>query len=185
MLPNANEFATALNIEMRRSLIFSWIRTHYLALTHPELMIEGELVNNLFRIHYRIEEDGAGDFILNLSDALNATEFHSLEILGFISPELAELQLSEHSHELISRIAIIQGADQLVGRTAVFELGGYRYFLLADVVNYGGRWFISQVGGLFTTIARVSNDVFGLMLIPPEYLVEFYYELMENIVTEW
>jgi len=181
MLPNANEFATTLNIEMRRNRIITWIRTHYLALTHPELMME----DNLFRIHYRIAEDGAADFILSLTDALNAIEFQSLEVLGFLLPELSEIQMSQHQEEHIRQWTIEQGADQLVGRIVVFELDGHKYLLFADVVNYGDRWFLNSVGGLFASLARIYGDVFGFILMSPELMDEFFYELMENIVTEW
>jgi hypothetical protein len=132
-----------------------------------------------------IEESGVSDFIQELGEALSVPDLYTLDILGFIPPENNELYILELNQENIARIAEYMGAEELVSRTAVFEIGGRKYMLFVEVANYNGRWYLTEFGGNLAIIIGMPRNLYGLVFLPQENMDSFYDELMENIVTEW
>lgn len=188
-LPEGNSLTVAMNIELRRGDVFRQIRGQYLVFTLLDQMEDTNEWIEEFR--EPIEEGGAADFIRELDEIINAPEFHTIEILGFISREDDEMYTSERNQENLARRAKTLGADQVMSRTIVFEMSGDIYFIVADVVNYGDRWYILEMGGNFSSLMGLQPRMHGLIFlpdsadVPPEVLEMFYEELWENLITEW
>ena len=172
-LPNANELTTAMNIEMRRGEVVYMIRTQYLILSQFDFAMQ------------RVEAGEIDDFIRDMNAALNAPELHTLRILGFIPPETIERYDTESNQDNMARNARVSGAEQVVSRIAVFELGGNKGVLFVDAVEYGGRWYIGTFGGNAATLAGIPFHVHGLVVFPPEYMDEFLEEFAASIITDW
>ena len=68
------------------------------------------------------------------------------------------------------------GADAIESRVAVFEIGGNRYALFADIVSYGDSWYVLEFGGNLAAMLGVHLAMQGL--IAPEIVDVF----MEDIL---
>ena len=166
-MPNANEFATAMNIERRRANVVDMIIEQYLFLCFPELDIT----------EYQSLED-ASTFVNQFTEALNAPEFQTLELLGFIPPEVLDVReqyVSEANQENLAHMAERLGADQLESRAAVFELDGNTYLLFFEVIAYGSEWYINQLGGRLGFMLGLAPFTQGL--VPTEFFDELIDEL--------
>jgi len=113
---------------------------------------------------------------------LNPSEFQSLEILGFIPPEvLDERYASELNKENLANQAERLGVEQLLSRVVIFELGGEKYMLVIDVADFGGEWRIAQFGGNLSMLLFITPQMQGI--IPPEFVDEFLGEVdLESVM---
>ena len=156
-LPNANEFVTALNVEGRRSRVNDMILGH-----HFSLCISGL---DRSKAQALKDETDARGFVAQLNANLNAPKFSTLKILGFIPPEaFPSVYSTPRNLEVMARMAIISGAKSLVSRVAVFTLDGNEYVFCFDAINYGGKWYISSLGGNIGALMGIS--VFSMGTVP-------------------
>ena len=119
-------------------------------------------------------EEVIDSFIANLNFLLD--EFQSLEVLGFIPPEvLDERYASDANQTNLSNQAERLGVDQMVSRVVVFELGGEKHILIVDVADFGGEWRISQFGGNLGALLFIAPFMQGI--IPSEFVDEFLGEI--------
>ena len=166
-LPNANDFATALNIESRRSRVSFIVLSHYLYLCHPEF-------NRVNSIVLKSETD-IRNFIAELNINLNTPSFKTLKILGSIPPlVLHDYFQNPKNMENMERLATVRGADSLVSCAAVFTLGGKEYILCLDAISYGGKWYISELGGNIGMLLAIPVFSMGTAPIPDERRDEIY-----------
>ena len=114
---------------------------------------------------------------------LRPSEFQSLEILGFIPPEmLDERYASELNQENLSNMAERAGVEQLVSRVVLFELGGETYMLTVNVADVGGEWRLADFGGIIGALLSIAPQMQGL--VPPEFVDEFLGEIdLESVMT--
>jgi len=184
-LPDANEFAMAINIELRRAAIINQIRGQYMVLTHPE--------RHTYVLRYTafqdvwIEEGGAYNFIQEFSEILNAPEFHTLEIQGFLLLEWSARYRDTpeiHYRTLSNNLAFL-GADQLVSRIVVFSLNGNYYLLFVDLAEYSGKWYINTLGGVASHLQSVPGTMWGIMVVSPDATDAFSDEIEEWFIREW
>ena len=104
------------------------------------------------------------------------SDFQSLEIIGFLPPEvLSELYLSEENQTNLSNQAERRRVDQIVGRVVFFELGGEKLMLLVDAASVDEKWLVSGLGGILGDLLGVSRINRGI--IPPMFLDEFIGEI--------
>ena len=166
MMPNANDFVTNLNIESYRASVIDAIITQYIHISFPELEMT------------RLEDDASiDDFVNQMNSRLDMPEIGTLEILGFLPlEELSELIPHERDQSRMDRQARILGADQVDGRIVVFEIDGRIYVLFAELVDYGGRWYIRGFGGY--DAMRMGLAAYFQGLIQPEIVNEFMNEIL-------
>ena len=149
-LPNSNEFVKALNAESRRNRVSTMILSHYAFLCGLE-------VNSVRPIVFK-EDANIHVFISQLNTALNSPKLQTLKIIGFIQPaELSEKYSEPRNLENMAKRAEIFGAESMVSCAIVFELDGKEYIFCPDVISYGGRWYISELGG---TLGMIMNAPF-------------------------
>ena len=186
LLPNANELVREMNVEMRRSHVTSSIRMQYLVLTHPDRHTYASVGSELDNM--RIEEDEVAPFLQDFYVNLNAATWNTLEIQGFISLEWSEWyrEVSERYYEALERRIALLGAEQMVGRIAVFSLDGDYYLLFADLAEYDGRWYINEFGGIAGNfLANVPGAMQGIMAVGPAEGDAFFDEISAYLITEW
>ena len=167
-MTNANEFMTSLNLEHRRG------------------RITGEIYNTYFRLAQvgfdifvteRVEDAQA--FVNELERDLVALDLESIEIIGFIPPELlSEIYLDEINQENIARNQDLFGADEVVSRVVVFQIGRDQFILMADVANYDGQWHLLTLGGNIGVIVGIHHG-FGGLLVPED--IEFYLRDIDSL----
>ena len=166
-IPNANELAAAMNIESRRNSVANMLLRQYLFLCNPEL--------DQSQPYMLADETEASKFTAQLNNNLNAPKFQTLKLLGFIPPEaISDQYLSEQNQYNIARQAEVCGADQRVSRIAVFELSGNEYMLCLDAVDYGGKWYIAQLGGNIGNIMGIISTSMGTVPLSTEFHEEIH-----------
>ena len=149
-------------------------REYFIALGTPPAGLTDE--------NYSLEEIDGFIAYLNwllehFQSPLSPYDFQSLEVVGFIPEEyFGEIYLSERNQYVLSNQAQRWGADQLVSRVAIFELGGKRYMMFVDVANFGGEWRILMFGGNLSMLLGMSWQARGI--IPPEFVDEFASEFL-------
>ena len=124
-------------------------------------------------------DEAVGDFITILNrlldhfeSPLGPDEFKSLEVVGFIPPEmLNELYASELNRQNLLNQAERLGAERLESRVVLFELGGETYIFMVNVADFDGEWLISDFGGNIGGLLYMAHYMQGL--IPPEFVDEF------------
>ena len=185
LLPDANELVREMNVEMRRSNVTSRIRMQYLVLTHPDRHTYASEGSEF--LHRIIQEDEVVPFLQDFYANLNAPTWSGLEIQGFLPLKWSEWyqEASEDYYEILERNIAFLGAQQLVGRIAVFTLDGDYYLLFADLAEYNGRWYINELGGITGIFANVPGDMHGIMAVRPAENVAFLDEISAYLITEW
>ena len=162
-MPNANDLALAMNVEARRSEVVHSIIMQQLSLT--EDFMDDDFVE---MFHFSMVRLGGPDdvarFVNQLSSALNALPFQTIEIIRFIAPEdFDDRYLSEHNQEILSRQANMHGADSWESRVVKFMMDGREYILFADVVQYGDRWYLAHFGGNIGALLNINFFFGGLV----------------------
>jgi len=173
-MPNVNELVTAMNVETRRAHVVDMITQQYFLLCFPERdMAETQTVED------------ASTFTSQFTEALNAPDLQTLELLGFIPPELLDVDeryASEGNQEHIALLVEIAGADQLESRVAVFELNGNKHLLFVETINYGGEWFVGQFGGGLSRALGFPPFMQGIA--PSEFVDEFGIDLQAVMISD-
>ena len=104
-------------------------------------------------------------------------DFRCLEILGAVPPEaLAVLYTSERTQGSLSRQARELDVERLVSVVVAFEVRGERYLILANVADFGGRWYITSFSGHIGAMIGLSPWHRGLIPLM-RFDEEAYYEL--------
>jgi len=117
-----------------------------------------------------------------IMDEFIIPNLNTLNILGFIPPErlnefsevlggmyLEESFFSEEMQNLLLQRAEILGADSSSGLMAVFEINDNIYLLSIELIEYNGKWYIIDFGGLFFSALGIRSA-----LIPVTYFGEEY-----------
>ena len=153
IMPNSNEFVTALNVENRRMNVTRSIIQQYIVLSQVGFDMAGmEMV-----------EDPT-DFVYQLDGNLTGLDFETIEIIGFISPEdVSATYVSPENQSNIETWTAHLGIDERVTVVLVFQIEGEDYILFADVGSYDGRWFILQFGGNLTNLRGLPRELQGTL----------------------
>ena len=139
-LPNATALARDLNTETRRSNVSSAILRQYVSLSRPGF--------NITELQELRGEGRAVEFADQFAQKLEAVKTDTIKTLGFIPPEdINDIYDMDKNQENIAKLAKIYGADEMQSCAAVFELDGKEYLMCVDAANYGGRWYIIDLGG--------------------------------------
>ena len=171
-LPNANEFATSVNVERRRGKIVEQIYLHNFVFADIYLDGRPEIVEDASTFTREFEAD------------LNRPNFQTLEVLGFIPPEaFNEIYLDERNQENLARWARVLGVDELANLAVVFQLDGQRSILFAELGSYNGQWFMLHLAGNLSHIMGISSLHAGV--IPPgatDYFLREYPEVWDAFI---
>jgi hypothetical protein len=183
-LPNANEFLESMNLENRIGRISLNIILQYLTLAQLEfdLMRPHEVVTDIADQEAAAEEALA--FTNQFKEDLDSIDLQSIEIIGFIPPEeLSEMYYTMSVQANIERQARIFGVDEIANRVLVFQLGGHRYFLFAEVGNYDGQWHLLNLGGNIAVLMNLPHEAMGLLV--PEYAERIFHDVesLENLIV--
>lgn len=155
-LPNATPLARDLNMESRRSSISSSILKQYVSLSSLKVSLAD---TQAFEDEKEAKEF-AGRFGRNLEDVKTDT----MKLLGFIPPEeLSDIYAMDVNKKNIAKLAEIYGADEMVSCAAVFELDGETYLMCADTASYGGKWYLTGLGGNLGSILGIDSFKGGLL----------------------
>ncbi len=155
-LPNATTLATDLNIESRRANVSSAILRQYVALSSPGF--------DLLEMQALKTEGEAKKFADNFTRKLEDIETDSIKLLGFIPPEeLSEYYAMDKNKENMAKIAEINGADELESRAAVVEIDGEVYLMCFEAANYGGSWYLQELGGNIGLLLGIGSLQGGLV----------------------
>ena len=111
---------------------------------------------------------------------LEPSLFHSLEIIGFISPEaIFNSELFDFEPEVVRNLLENQAeemdAEQLVSNIALFTLEGEHFVLFLEVADFDGDWRITRLGGTLYFFIGGFPGMRGV--IPPEIADELLEEL--------
>lgn len=162
-LPVADDFSRELNIQSRKKKIVEEIVTQYSALC----LINGDFFGNAPIEEKDLETEE--DSFLKLAEMLNAMDFDSMKILGYIpysalhdAKDLGKFQKN------IDRQAAQCGADRMEGSIVAFELMGNKYYLCLDTIEYNGKWYNKRLGGNLASILSNPVDLGGNMIPPAE-----------------
>jgi hypothetical protein len=167
--PFSNELSTAINRESEKQAIVGEIYAQYITICSLESGLQLE--------NQRIESDAeAGVIAANANALLNAPKLNTLNVLGFISPEtlsdfskvLGGLEISptyfdKDTQNMFAEVAKNAGVDKLAGSIAVFEINGSLYLHCSDVIEYDGKWFIGQLGGIISSFLNLNVGWMGLV----------------------
>lgn len=156
-LPNATTLAQDLNVESRRSNISTSILRQYVNLANPGF--------NMAELQDLREEGQPAKFADQFAQKLEDVKTDTIVLKGFIPPEdLSEFYAMDKNQENMAKLAEIYGADEIQSRGAVFEIGGEMYLMCVDTANYGGQWYIQELGGNIG--AMLGLDAMGGGLCP-------------------
>lgn len=115
------------------------------------------------------ENGNAKKLLDQISNQIKAVDFSSLKLLGFIPPEkLLDVYGSENHQKNMHRMARDFGADKLESHVAAIELGDNKYLLFLDVIEYDGKWFNLQLGGIFANMMDIDAEQAGAMWLDTE-----------------
>ena len=167
-MPNANDFIISLNLEHRRGRVASGIYNKYFQLA--QVGFDNFVMEPV---------EDAQAFVDELERDLVALDLESIEIVGFIPPELlSEMYLDVMNQANIARNLDIFGADEIVSRVIVFQIGRDQFVLMADVANYDGEWHLLTLGGNIGVMVGIHHGYEGL-LVPED--IEFYLRDIESL----
>ena len=161
-VPNGNDFMISLNLEHRRGHVMGDISNMYFRLAQVG-----------FDIFTPQEVEDVETFLGELENNLIDTDLESIEVIGFIPPELlSERYYDEVNQENRSYHLTMFGADEIVSRAIVFQMGRHQYVLFADVANYDGQWHLLNLGGNIAGLVGFHHAMAGLLL--PEDVERYF-----------
>lgn len=120
--------------------------------------------------YIKVEEDGKAEELLEqMSNKMQAVDFTSLKLLGFIPPGNMIERYSSGAHQKnLPDIAKGYGADAFDSRIAAIQIGKKKYVIFFDVVEYDGKWFNLQLGGTLANMAALDKEMVGTILLDAE-----------------
>ena len=167
VMPNTNDFVVSMNVENRRGRVVGSIIQQFFMLSQVDFDISRPVLMGDY-------EGESRDFVNQLEEYLGAPDLEALEIIGVIMPEdLSDIYQTELNQANMERVKEVHGADEIVSRVIVFEIGRDQYLLFADLINYGGQWHIMNFQGNIGNLVGISHMRSGLL--SPEY-VDWYLE---------
>lgn len=152
--PAAKKFYERASVKNRESSIADNILSQYTAICCPDLISDPV---------YMEENGEAGRFVEQLSAQMKGTDFSSLKLVGFLTPEevLAACDFSYEPKEyqqLMLSMAEIYGEDQVVNPVAVIDIAGEKSILIFETAEYGGKWYNTELGGNLAELINVDGD---------------------------
>ena len=172
-IPNISDFSLQLNIEKRRSDIVNAIRNHYLVLEGSKAVLgENAYTSIPLNDNYDTAQDLVDDlFLSDDAEILDNIEFKN----EFIDPAaLSENYAAERNQEnMKSQIAPYAGED-VASVVAKFYCNGEEVLLMADAVQFNGKWYLNSMGGNIGALLGITAYVYGM--VPLQYDEEGYFE---------
>lgn len=161
-LPNTNPLFQSLNVETRKneivqSIMYQLLSFHMpdLDFTQPTAFTSDDYVEDIAR------------FLEAFESNTRSLALKSLELGDFIAPEsLSDVYLIEQNQQNMSRIASIQGADEVKSMVASFTVEGKPYILCCDAVRYGDVWYLLSLGGNIAQLLGMNPYTGGLVPMP-------------------
>lgn len=119
-----------------------------------------------------IQLNDAGEvkqFLEKLEVQLEAVDFGSMKLLGFIPPEsLLNIYGSETHQKNMIKQAEKYGGGNIESYVAVIELEENKYILSFDVIEFDSRWVNLQLGGIFAHMSDLDSSAAGAALLDAE-----------------
>lgn len=108
-------------------------------------------------------EDGdAEKLVKHLRERIEATDFSSMKLLGFVSQEfLINAVGSDRYNQYMDLNADRIGADKVESRACIIELDGNKYVLNFETAEYEGKWLILQLGGYVASMTEIDKSAAG------------------------
>lgn len=162
--PVAKKFYERDAVENRESSIADNILSQYAAICCPALASNP--------VH--LEGNGkASRFVEQLSVQMRGTDFSSLKLLGFLTPDdmLDAYDSSYDSNQyqlLISGMAQMYGADQFANPVAVIDIAGEKSILIFEAAKYDGKWYNTKLGGNLADLIGIDVADAGVAKLDEE-----------------
>jgi len=174
-VPNSNEIVASMNVANYRRSVVDTIVAQYNQLCSFESDQDISQTPQTFTDN----DKAASDFVAQMNTMLTTPKLSTLRVLGFVPLEKLDditilLGISNFTAKYYNdsqlknavEVSKISGADNAVSRVAVFEIDGNTYLMCLDAVEYGGKWFISQLGGLIGNAIQFEinlDHMYGLL----------------------
>lgn len=114
---------------------------------------------------------GSNDYVQEMANIIDAADMDSMKILGYIPPEkLSKDYESDYSQKARTNRAEICGAHKQESCAVAFEIGGNKYIICPDTVEYNGKWYIKSLSGQLATQLFISDTLKGTMPMDEESL---------------
>lgn len=158
-LPNANPLLRDINVETRKAEVVDGIIYQLLAFHMPEMTLTAPVVFT--------GDDAAAHasrFAADMATNMHVLTLSSLEIGGFIPPELlSDAYTDEKNREHMDGYRQMIGADEMRSVAVKFSVGENPYILCCDAVRYGDAWFLVQLGGNIGNLLNAGRFVGGIL----------------------
>lgn len=119
-------------------------------------------------------------FSEQLNGMIEATDFQSMEFLGFVPPYyFSDSYSTDVYQDNLKRIAKENGGSELYNRVAAVAINDMKYLLFFDVIKADDRYYIFQLGGILPTLSVAEPEEMGTFRMDEE--VE---EVLELILSE-
>ena len=156
-----------INTEQRRAEISRAIRNNYLVLTESKAILGDKVGYSIPVKEYETEAD-VNDPAQAMVDDLFVSDDSS--ILGsidfreeFIDPrKLSDEYNQDTVRESMKRQLEANGGEDMVSVAAVFYCEEEPIFLCADAIQYEGRWYLYNLGGVIGSILGLDSNTFGM-----------------------
>lgn len=161
-LPVVDGLSRAMNIRSRKKEVVGQAAGQFASVC---------ILNGSYYGHLPMPEAklGSNDYVQGLAKMIDATDMDSMKILGYIPPEaLSKDYASDNSRKLRTNQAGICGADKQESCAVAFEIGGNKYIICPDTVEYKGKWYIKTLNGQLSTQLSISGELMGTMPIDEE-----------------
>lgn len=161
-LPNTNPLFQSLNVEARKNEIVQSIMYQLLSFHMPDLDFSQ---STTFASDNYVED--IARFLETFENNTRSLALKSLVLGDFIAPEtLSDVYLIEQNQQNMSRIASIQGADEVKSMVVALTVEGRPYILCCDVVRYGDVWYLLSLGGNIAQLLGMNPYTGGLVPMP-------------------
>ena len=166
-VPAVSDFSMRINTEQRRAEISRAIRNNYLVLTESKAILGDKAGYSIPVKEYETEAD-VNDPAQAMVDDLFVSDDSS--ILGsidfreeFIDPrKLSDEYNQDTVRESMKRQLEANGGEDMVSVAAVFYCEEEPIFLCADAIQYEGRWYLYNLGGVIGSILGLDSNTFGM-----------------------
>lgn len=161
-LPVVDGLSRAMNIRSRKKEVVGQAAGQFASVC---------ILNGSYYGHLPMPEAklGSNDYVQGLAKMIDATDMDSMKILGYIPPEaLSKDYGSDNSRKFRTNQAGICGADKQESCAVAFEIGGNKYIICPDTVEYKGKWYIKTLNGQLSTQLSISGELMGTMPIDEE-----------------
>ncbi|WP_124065463.1 hypothetical protein [Clostridium sp. E02] len=115
------------------------------------------------------DSENIKQFLEKLKGQMEAVDFGSMKLLGFIPPDSLSDAYSTDAHQNnMVKMAEKYGGENIESCVAAIELGKKKYILFFDVLERDGQWFNLQLGGILANMTGVERGIVGTIPLDTE-----------------